>query len=115
MSIFPLLFVGHLAGDFLLQNRWMAENKNKKNAPLIVHSAVYTMAVATFSLAGGGLKWYCIVLAFLSHVFLDQRNFVLFWAKTVTRATDVPWLLIMLDQTWHLLVLLVIAGLNGVA
>lgn len=115
MSIFPWLLGGHLVGDFLLQNRWMAENKNKKIAPLLAHSTVYTLAVTAFSLAGGGLRWYFLVLVFLTHVFLDRRSFVLFWARKVTKTTDVPWLLVMIDQSWHLLVLLVIAGLTRVA
>ena len=113
MNLFSWLFIGHLAGDFLLQTRWMAENKNRNILPLLMHGIVYTLAVTGSSFMCGGLKWQYSVLIFLSHIFLDQRSFVKFWAEKVTRTTEVPWLLVVLDQTWHLLVLAVIAGLNS--
>lgn len=112
MNLFSWLFIGHFVGDFLLQTRWMAENKSRNILPLVMHGMAYTLAVTVCSFMCGGLKWYYMVLIFLSHIFLDQRSFVKFWAEKVTRTTDIPWLMIVIDQTWHLIVLALLAGLN---
>lgn len=55
--LFAWLFVGHLAGDFLFQNRWMAEGKTTRWLPLLVHSFVYTTAVTVCAMAVGGVTW----------------------------------------------------------
>jgi len=105
MTLFDLLLVGHLAGDFLLQNRWMAENKSTRWTPLLVHITVYTLTVAVLALAAGGLSWQGIVLIFASHLLLDRREFVGFWTHHITGTWDVPWLATMVDQAWHVVVL----------
>jgi hypothetical protein len=105
MVIFSWLLVGHVVGDYLFQIRWMAENKSRRFLPLIVHSAVYTLIVALFSLLKGGLSWQGIGLIFLCHVILDQRKFIEFWAKYITGTANIEWLKIALDQSWHILIL----------
>ncbi|AGL02254.1 DUF3307 domain-containing protein [Desulfoscipio gibsoniae] len=105
MNLFAWLLVGHLVGDYLLQNRWMAEGKTTRWAPLLVHSTVYTLAVALPAVAAGGLSWRGILLVFLAHLVLDRRGFVHFWTERVTGSANVPWLVIMADQAWHILVL----------
>lgn len=105
MGLFSWLFLGHLAGDFLLQTRWMAEKKAQEFLPLVVHSAVYTGTVALLALKAGGLSWLGIGLIFLGHLLLDQRAFVNFWAKTVNGNTSTEWLKVVSDQSWHLLIL----------
>ncbi|MDA8213383.1 MAG: DUF3307 domain-containing protein [Clostridia bacterium] len=105
MTLFDWLLVGHLVGDYLLQNRWMAVGKLKFWAPLLVHSAVYTLTVALLALFSEGLTWPAVALIFLAHVALDRRGFVKFWAERLTGAADLPWLVIMVDQAWHIVVL----------
>ena len=105
MTIFAWLFVGHLVGDFLLQTTWMAENKDKSWFPLLVHSSVYTLAVSLLAMPAGGLSAAGIALIFLAHIFLDRRIFIEFWAKKITGSDTIVWLKIMLDQTWHIIVL----------
>ncbi len=107
MDVFAWLIVGHLTGDFLLQNRWMAEGKTTRWPPLLAHAAVYTLSVSLLALAAGGLSLPAIILIFLSHLVLDRRGFVLFWARRVTDSAHVPWLVIVADQAWHILVLAV--------
>jgi len=105
MTLFAWLLVGHLVGDFLLQNRRMAEGKTTRWAPLLVHATAYTLSVTLLALLAGGLSWRGILLVFLAHLLLDRRGFVLFWATRVTDSASVPWLVIMLDQVWHIVVL----------
>ncbi|GAB6275345.1 MAG: hypothetical protein STSR0004_22100 [Peptococcaceae bacterium] len=106
MTLFEGLLVGHLVGDYLLQTRWMAEKKVSMWPPLLVHGAVYTAAVTLLALlAGRLLPLSAIALIFFSHIFLDNRFFVEFWTKKVTRAENTEWLKIMVDQTWHIVIL----------
>jgi hypothetical protein len=105
MNLFAWLLVGHLVGDFLLQTRWMAEGKTARWWPLLAHSTVYTGAVALLALPAGGLSWRGLALVFLAHLVLDRRRFVQFWVRRVTGAAGVPWLVIMTDQSWHIVVL----------
>jgi hypothetical protein len=111
MLLFNWLLVGHLVGDFILQTRWMAEKKSQEFLALFVHSAVYTITVALLALlvhrANGtdGLSWLAIGLIFLSHLALDQRNFINFWARKINGNTNIEWLKITLDQSWHILIL----------
>jgi len=93
------LIAGHLAGDFLFQNKWMAENKTKNFAALLVHSAVYTAAVWLASLPEGGLRLWCPAVIFAGHAALDNRKFVLWWCRYITKSEPVYYLAVMTDQS----------------
>ena len=95
------LIAGHLIGDFLLQNKWMSENKEKKALPLLIHSAVYTAAVFVLSLAAGGLSPAGVLLIFAAHVILDKRGFVRWWCQNITKSFPSTILMVMTDQAWH--------------
>jgi hypothetical protein len=101
------LFAGHMVGDYLLQNRWMAIKKAQGLMPLLVHSFVYTLSIALFEFMGGRIKIPGLIIIFIAHVVLDQRAFVKWWAKKITQSDSVPWLVVMLDQSWHIVVLAV--------
>ena len=105
MTLFGWLLVGHLIGDFLVQTRWMADNKAKYLLPLIVHSAVYTAAVALAALQAGGLSPAALALIFFSHMLLDKRFVVELWARHITGADQSMWLKTMIDQSWHIIIL----------
>jgi len=105
MTLFAWLFLGHLVGDFLLQTSWMAENKAGNWFPLLVHSSLYTLAVSLLALPAGGLSRAGIVLVFFAHILLDQRTFIEFWAEKITGSNNTVWLKIMLDQSWHVIIL----------
>ena len=67
------LFLGHLAGDYLLQNEWMAMNKSKNTLngwiAAMVHCILYTLAVCLF-MWNFDLIW--MVVVFLSHFPIDK-------------------------------------------
>lgn len=112
MELFDWLLVGHLVGDFILQTRWMADKKAKQLLPLLMHAAVYTVTVTSFASLGKGLSWWRIGAIFISHVILDQRAFIDYWATKVNGNTDIDWLKIALDQSWHILILALITLIN---
>lgn len=51
------LLIGHLVGDYIFQNDWMAKNKSEKSGKGVaichVHSIVYAVCVTTFVVLGG--------------------------------------------------------------
>jgi hypothetical protein len=112
-SILAWLMAGHLAGDFLLQNRWMAENKSGKLLPLLAHSAVYTGAVWLASLPCGGLGLWGTLLVLVSHAALDNRKFVFWWNRAITKGGHLPCLLTMTDQAWHVVFLALACALEN--
>ncbi|MGG0642962.1 DUF3307 domain-containing protein [Sporosarcina gallistercoris] len=112
MTLFSYLIVGHLIGDYLLQTSWMAAGKATKWAPLFAHCFVYTSVVSGAFLMDSGMIPIIVVISFfVSHVILDRRCFVAWWAKTVMGLKDgePAWLLIIADQVFHIFILAVIA------
>jgi hypothetical protein len=67
------MLLGHLVGDYLLQNNWMAFNKSRYNKigwlTAVVHCLLYTFAVCLFMWKFAPL-W--IVAVFLSHFLIDK-------------------------------------------
>lgn len=71
--IFERLILGHLLGDYLLQNEWMAMNKSKFSLEgwlaCTVHCIIYTLAICLFTWNFDPI-W--IVAVFLSHFPIDK-------------------------------------------
>lgn len=67
------MLLGHLVGDYLLQNNWMALQKNKHEGvgqlPCLVHCALYTLAVC-LCMGNWDVPWICAVFA--SHYPVDR-------------------------------------------
>ena len=81
MEIYWFMFIGHLLGDYPLQNAKMAQN-NKRNDIIgwgycIVHCLIYTLSVIIWLIIAG-YKTYptFILLVFLSHIILDKTRLV---------------------------------------
>jgi hypothetical protein len=70
------MLLGHLTGDYLLQNQFMAMNKSKNTLKgwlaAFVHCLLYTFAVCLF-MWNFHLIW--IVVVFCSHFFIDKFGF----------------------------------------
>lgn len=66
------MLLGHLVGDYLLQNNWMAQGKSKHSGlgwlQCMVHCVLYSLAVCLFTMFSW--KWFCLV--FISHFFIDK-------------------------------------------
>ena len=67
------LLLGHLVGDYLLQNQWMALNKSKNTwigwLSATVHCLLYTLAVCLFM---WNFQFIWIIAVFFSHFFIDK-------------------------------------------
>lgn len=115
-SAFGLL-IGHLVGDYILQNDWMAANKTKSHFACAVHCLVYTFAVACFTLSW--MPWWGLLVCFLAHYPLDRWRLAYHWMNRVSQQAVFaekmsPWSVIVVDNTFHLIVLWLIAVLAGV-
>ncbi|PID05161.1 MULTISPECIES: DUF3307 domain-containing protein [unclassified Sporosarcina] len=108
MNLFTYLLLGHLVGDYLLQNYWMAMNKANKWIPLLTHCLVYTLSIFTaIVISGFEVSWLALAIIYISHAFLDKRFFVFWWVRTImgVKNPEGNWLLIITDQIFHLLIL----------
>ena len=112
MSVFSWLLIGHLVGDWLLQNDWMAKGKRKSllTTAGMAHFAIYTLAV-TSTLLISDLKGKepifilaTIILIFVSHWLVDATNIVDQWMRFYQQS-NLAIVRIMVDQTLHLLIL----------
>jgi hypothetical protein len=67
------MLLGHLTGDYLLQNQWMALNKSKNTwigwLTATVHCILYTFAVCLFM---WNFHPIWILAVFCSHFFIDK-------------------------------------------
>lgn len=124
--------VGHLVGDYLLQNDWMANNKKHLgghgNTACVVHCCLWTFAVIVFS------GWYraehmhfIATLLFITHYLQDRYNIISWWMRLRWKdqsrfmrcdefdLTDMrvvpglgPWSIIVVDNVWHIVTIWVI-------
>jgi hypothetical protein len=106
------LLAGHMAGDYLFQTRWMAEQKTTRISALAAHSVVYVCLVWLASLPAGGLSPFCVIFVFASHAVIDRRTITLWWCRHITRSDNKMWLVIMVDQSLHIVILAVACLLN---
>jgi Protein of unknown function (DUF3307) len=94
--------IGHLVGDYLLQNDWMALNKKKSSFHCGVHCLIWATSVVLF--AGWGWLPWLVLLAV--HFGQDRTNVIGWWMKTVGQEKFAsgpcsPWSIIVVDNVWH--------------
>lgn len=115
MNIFSWLLIGHLLGDWLLQNDWMAANKQRQLFTVagMLHFAIYTACMALVLWAAMAeiprvlpLQDYVVFLAsiFISHWLIDATALARKWSS-FTNQSDLPFVNIMVDQIFHLIVI----------
>jgi hypothetical protein len=115
MNTFTWLLIGHLVGDWILQNDWMARGKRAGllTLPSIVHVTICTAtAVSALWLSGvqKDLTWYlgAGVAVFVSHWLIDSGDGARRWIR-LYRQSRLESVRIGVDQSLHLLVLALIA------
>ena len=120
LSLFDYLFLSHFVGDYVLQNGWQALNKAKgrfMNLPLITHCIMYTLSFVPAFWNYGVSAWW-LVLIFGSHMIIDRRWPIIMFLKLKEgklhdNTFEPPfWLVIMIDQIVHILILAIIATLH---
>jgi hypothetical protein len=116
MSLFDWLLLGHLIGDFLFQTDTMAKHKPQDWRWMLGHVGLYMVPMAVIITAFGlshVLPAWLPVAAWLfvfgTHLGLDQRSFTARWMRMVGASPDHPWLPIVVDQSFHLITLAIVA------
>jgi hypothetical protein len=122
-----VFFVSHLVGDFGLQTEWQALNKHgglganpEARRALLSHIATYTLAFvpALIWLAGdvgAGAAVGTAALIALPHMVQDDGRLVRAYVARVKRSNPVEnaTVAVMVDQTFHMVALLLVAFLVG--
>lgn len=103
-----LAIVGHLVGDYLLQNDWMAMNKKKHFLPCAIHVAIWTTCVCVA--AGWTGSWLAGAILSATHFIQDHTNIIRRWMGLVGQeqfATGpcAPWSMIVVDNVWHIVMI----------
>lgn len=67
------MLLGHLLGDYLFQNEWMALTKSKNTIEgwyaAFIHCLIYTLSVGLFM---QNFDWYWLTAVFLTHFPIDK-------------------------------------------
>jgi hypothetical protein len=104
--------VGHLVGDYLLQDDWMAKEKRTRTAVAALHAALWTTAVLVCT---GWCTWPAALFLFTTHCLQDRTGFARWWMTACTNQRDFatgplsPWSISVVDNTWHAVALWVTA------
>jgi hypothetical protein len=101
MTPFERGLVAHLAGDWVLQNDWMARNKTSLRHPAAwTHAAIHALCL------GLALGWQAGLVLGTVHMLMDTRVPVTWWIRVYKKCSQAPeagLIAIWLDQTLHIL------------
>ena len=100
------LLVSHFIFDWGLQNRWMAENKNKYWEILLAHCMIYTDGITlTIKLFTGNLYLLVIPFILIGHYITDYISSSLY---SINNTKERNRRLLWVDHLIHLLQLLIV-------
>ena len=98
--------MGHLLGDILLQNKWLARKKIETYYGIILHSGIVSCSIWLFT------KWNFsqILLVFVTHFLIDKFSIgkkiypdLIGQGNPYTNEKAPEWLRLLDDQILHLL------------
>lgn len=114
MNTSPLLLaiIGHLVGDYLLQNDWMALHKKQSTFRCAIHCTLWSLSVMGFS-GWSSPTWHSFVIytvLFWTHFAQDRTNIVAWWMDLIGQhqfrtGGCAPWSTIVVDNVWHIVAL----------
>jgi hypothetical protein len=126
VEVFIAFVVSHLVGDYLLQTDWQARNKRgglaRRALPdarraLFTHVGTYTLAFVPVLVLGElGLEVLWVIPAIaIPHLIQDDGRLLHAYMKRVKRLDPKENLAVSIavDQTFHLLALIVVALIVG--
>lgn len=95
--------IGHLVGDYLLQNDWMALHKKANYWRCALHAAIWTGAVCLFA---GWTNPFVMTFLFSTHFLQDCSAIVARWMDAIGQhafrtGPCAPWSAIAVDNVWH--------------
>lgn len=110
--------IGHLVGDYLLQNDWMALGKKSWNGSQQcgVHCLLWTLSVMFFAGWFTTFNHSIAIFAalFWPHYIQDRTNVVMWWMTKVNRQKQfatgpcAPWSIIVVDNVWHIVTIWIV-------
>ncbi len=66
-----IILIIHWVADFILQSRWMGNNKSKELKPLFAHTLVYSSCwIVLYPILGTNVFWFMLI-TFVTHTFVD--------------------------------------------
>ncbi|MBC8105775.1 MAG: DUF3307 domain-containing protein [Anaerolineae bacterium] len=106
-----LAIVGHMVGDYLLQNDWLAEGKKRSSLICALHCAIWVLSVCVATSCW--IPWV-IAFLFITHFAQDRTGFVRWYMVAIGQdkfasPPMAPWSIIVVDNVFHLVALAVIA------
>jgi hypothetical protein len=104
-----LAFLGHLVGDYIFQNDWMAAKKKEQTLPCFIHCVIWATCVVLFT----GWGWPAFLALFALHFVQDRTYVIRNWMRLIGQegfATGpyAPWSLVIIDNTFHLLQIFIV-------
>lgn len=111
-----LAIIGHLVGDYLLQNDWMAMEKKRNPMVAVCHAYIWMASVLFFSgwlLIPGGRGAIVAFALLITHFAQDHTVIVHWWMKLIgqeqfAKPPLAPWSVIVVDNVWHIVTLWVV-------
>lgn len=108
-----LAIIGHLVGDYLLQNDWMAMKKKSNPMVAVCHAYIWTASVTLFSgwlLIPEGRGAFVALALLVTHFFQDHTMIVQRWMRFIgqeefSKPPLAPWSVIVVDNVWHIVTL----------
>ena len=126
-EVFVVLVVSHLFGDFILQTEFQATNKHgglgrdpvKRRALLshtITYACAYLPALVWLSTEYSALTVVALAFAIaVPHGLQDDGRAIKWWMRSVKHTEAAPGMLaIFVDQSFHMVALLITAVVVGV-
>ena len=127
VELFAVFVVCHLVGDFILQTEFQAVNKHGglgpdpvKRRALAMHALTYTLCFvpALVWLAGDTPDWALPVITLaigVPHGLQDDGRPIRWWMRSIKHTEVGPgYLSVFVDQSFHMVALLVLAIVVGV-
>lgn len=115
IKLFIVLYIGHKIADYLLQTDDQAVNKVNSWKALFIHCFIYTTVLTIMGyFFVGYFSWAVIFIIFVSHIIIDRRVVLTWWAKNIKKMTNIdndtaqPTLL-ELDQGFHYIILFIVS------
>lgn len=116
--------IGHLVGDYLIQNDFIAMNKKSNSFVCAVHCFLWSWSVILF-----GVPWTTnfafpvvpmFAILFITHFIQDRTTIIRKWMTLIGQdqfATGAlsPWSIVVDDNVWHIVTIFAVWKLFGFA